>query len=196
MVIDTCKEKQSSYDPQNRMPLLLEKFSSLDSLKQRRGRAGRVRPGTCYKLISKDTMKKLKEHGEPEIKRCALDQTLLSALFLGVENGFGSFLRTLLDPPSKDAILSAIFALRTLGAVKIVDEKKVVLTPLGKHLAGIPAPPPVGKLMVIGSILGVRREAITIGECVVYYYFFLLLKFYHPLSIHTKCVLLAIHTYY
>ena len=43
LVIDTCKEKQSSYDPINRMPLLLETFASRDSLKQRRGRAGRVR---------------------------------------------------------------------------------------------------------------------------------------------------------
>lgn len=50
IVIDTAREKQSSYDPSNRMPLLIEKFASRDSLKQRRGRAGRVRPGSCYKV--------------------------------------------------------------------------------------------------------------------------------------------------
>lgn len=42
-VIDSCREKQSSYDPVNRMPLLVERFASADSLKQRRGRAGRIR---------------------------------------------------------------------------------------------------------------------------------------------------------
>ena len=68
VVIDTCKEKQSSFDPVNRMPLLLERFTSQDSLKQRRGRAGRVRPGTCYKLVSTKTYNKLPEHGEPEIR--------------------------------------------------------------------------------------------------------------------------------
>lgn len=50
IVIDTTREKQSSYDPSNRMPLLIEKYASQDSLKQRRGRAGRVRPGSCYKV--------------------------------------------------------------------------------------------------------------------------------------------------
>ncbi len=41
IVVDTCKEKQSSFDPTNRMPLLLEQCASRDSLKQRRSRAGR-----------------------------------------------------------------------------------------------------------------------------------------------------------
>jgi HrpA-like RNA helicase len=51
VVIDSCREKQSSYDPINRMPMLLDQFASKASLKQRRGRAGRVRSGKCYKLI-------------------------------------------------------------------------------------------------------------------------------------------------
>ena len=41
VVIDSCREKQSSYDPVNRMPLLLDQFASRASLKQRRGRAGK-----------------------------------------------------------------------------------------------------------------------------------------------------------
>ena len=146
IVIDTCREKQSSYDPVNRMPMLVERFASRDSLKQRRGRAGRVRPGTCYKLISKKTLDKLAQHGEPEIRRCALDQTLLSLLFLGVENGSGSFLQHLLDPPSRKSIDAALFSLKKIGAiVKSAKANEFILTPLGMHLAGIPAPPPIGK---------------------------------------------------
>ena len=148
IVVDTCREKQSSYDPSNRMPLLIEKLASRDSLRQRRGRAGRVRPGTCYKLISKDTHSKLSQHGEPEITRCALDQTLLSLLFLGVEKGSGNFLSTLIDPPSDVAVDAAIFSLQKIGAVISTnsrEERMVTLTPLGQHLAGIPAPPSVGK---------------------------------------------------
>jgi len=64
IVIDTAREKQSSYDPSNRMPLLVEKFACRDSLKQRRGRAGRVRPGSCYKVsigafFSRESISKL-----------------------------------------------------------------------------------------------------------------------------------------
>jgi len=146
IVVDTCREKESSYDPVNRMPLLLEQFASQASLKQRRGRAGRVREGVCYKLISSGTYNKLKEHGDPEIRRCALDQTLLSLLFLGVERGSGTFTRTLMDPPSQDSVDSAILSLRKLGAVASGEAPgEVCLTPLGMHLAGIPAPPSVGK---------------------------------------------------
>jgi len=122
------------------MPLLLEQFASKASLKQRRGRAGRVREGVCYKLISRSTFQKLKEHGDPEIKRCALESTLLSLLFLG----FGSdFMNKLMDPPSKESVESALFSLKKLGAV--VSDSGGALTPLGMHLAGIPAPPTVGK---------------------------------------------------
>ena len=150
IVIDSCREKQSSYDPSNRMPLLVERFAAKANLKQRRGRAGRVRSGACYKLISKRTYDNLPEHGEPEIHRCALDQTLLSLMFLGVESGTGRFLRTLLDPPSKPSVDAAIISLQQLGAVTTGDGD-LSLTPLGLHLAGIPAPPTVGKSEFCGS---------------------------------------------
>jgi len=117
-------------------------------LKQRRGRAGRVRPGSCYKLISRETLSKLPQHGEPEIKRCALDQTLLSLLFLGVEQGSGNFLSKMIDPPSQIAIDAATFSLEKIGAVVVSnsrEERRLTLTPLGLHLAGIPAPPVIGK---------------------------------------------------
>lgn len=164
IVIDSCREKESSFDPANRMPLLLEQFASQASLKQRRGRAGRVRKGVCYKLISKNTYDQLPAHGEPEIQRCALDQTLLSLLFLGVERGSGTFMKKLLDPPSQESVDSAFDYLRDLGAVAPGDaEGETVLTPLGMHLAGIPAPPSVGKLLVMGSILGCRKAALAMA---------------------------------
>jgi len=164
VVIDCCREKQSSYDPVNRMPLLLERFAAKANLKQRRGRAGRVRAGTCYKLISEATYNKLPEHGTPEIHRCALDQTFLSLLFLGVERGSGNFLQTLLDPPSKSSLDAAISSLQKLGAVSSTGENgKVELTPLGMHLAGIPAPPTVGKILVMGAILGCRSASLAMA---------------------------------
>ena len=167
IVIDSCREKQSSYDPVNRMPLLLERFASQASLKQRRGRAGRVQKGTCYKLISKPTYSKLPMHGTPEIHRCALDQTLLSLMFLGVERGSGNFLRTLLDPPSQQSLDSAIVSLQRVGAVSDHNAAgKIDLTPLGMHLAGIPAPPTVGKstlkwqLFVVAVVVAVVVTAL------------------------------------
>lgn len=162
MVIDTCKEKQSSFDPINRMPLLLEVFASQDSLRQRRGRAGRVRPGVCYKLISKQHHSKLPAHGTPEIKRCAIEQTLLSLLFLGLEDGSGEFLRSMIDPPSNESIQSSLLCLEQLGAIER-DDGTATLCPLGRHLSGIPAPPTVAKLLIMGSLLGCRSIALAIA---------------------------------
>jgi ATP-dependent RNA helicase DHX57 len=166
IVIDSCREKQSSYDPSNRMPLLVDCFASRANLKQRRGRAGRVQSGTCYKLISKKTYDNLPEHGEPEILRCALDQTLLSLMFLGLERGTGTFLRTLLDPPSKSSVDAAVFSLQQIGAVTTGDFD-LSLTPLGLHLAGIPAPPSVGK-----SELRVKSSHLSASCCLYSSFYF------------------------
>jgi ATP-dependent RNA helicase DHX57 len=175
------------------MPQLVEQFASKASLKQRRGRAGRVRNGTSYKLISRDTYDALRDHSEPEIRRVALDQTLLQLIFLGVERGTGTFTSTLLDPPSKESMEAATFSLQKLGAVESDgDEGGLMLTPLGEHLAAIPAPPTVGKrksvassillclllpciqhlclssslyqiVLVMGSILGCRETALAMA---------------------------------
>jgi len=163
VVIDSCREKQSSYDPVNRMPMLLDQFASKASLKQRRGRAGRVRSGKCYKLISRDTHSKLPDHTAPEISRCALDQTLLSLLFLGAEDGTGRFLQNLLDPPSEASVKAATMSLRKMGALQETEPGKLFLSPLGMHLAGIPAPPTIGKLLIMGSILGCRTGALAMA---------------------------------
>lgn len=157
VVIDGCREKQSSYDPVNRMPLLIEVFASQASIKQRRGRAGRVREGKCYKLISRDTHAKLHQHSAPEITRCALDQTLLSLLFLGVETGNGTFLRTLLDPPKAQAVDAAVHSLWKIGALEKSGPEALVLTPLGMHLAGIPAPPMIGKSKLVCASHSLRN---------------------------------------
>ena len=162
IVVDTCKEKQSSFDPINRMPLLLEQFASQDSLRQRRGRAGRVRPGVCYKLISKQHHSTLPPHGTPEIKRCALEQTILSLLFLGLEDGSAEFLSSMIDPPSKASINSAFVCLEQLGAIE-KEGGMITLCPLGRHLAGIPAPPAVAKLLVMGSLLECRSISLAIA---------------------------------
>jgi ATP-dependent RNA helicase DHX57 len=87
-------------------------------------------------------------------------------VFLGIENGSGSFLSKLIDPPSRDAIDSAIFSLDNIGAIVTTcnrERKNVALTPLGLHLAGIPAPPSIGKLLVMGALLGCRSAALAIA---------------------------------
>lgn len=52
-VVDTGKVKEQRKDPINETPTLVECWVSRASAKQRRGRAGRVRPGIAYHLFSR-----------------------------------------------------------------------------------------------------------------------------------------------
>ena len=143
---------------------MISEYHPLTSgLKQRRGRAGRVRPGTCFKLISFGTFESLRNDTEPEILRTALDQTLLSLLFLGVDcSESGSFMSSLLDPPNAESLQSAWESLQTLGAVNVRKEQ---LTPLGMHLAGIPAPPVVGKSEYSSLLSRTQPETLLLHAC-------------------------------
>lgn len=52
-VVDPGKAKENGYDPQTRMQTLQECWISQANAKQRRGRAGRVQPGVCFKLYTR-----------------------------------------------------------------------------------------------------------------------------------------------
>lgn len=57
---------------------LVMQFASQDSLRQRRGRAGRVQEGRCFRLITYNTYNnKLMPHSIPEILRVSLDNIVL-----------------------------------------------------------------------------------------------------------------------
>jgi ATP-dependent RNA helicase DHX57 len=85
-VIDTGRFKETSYDPQNNMRKLEEVWASRAACKQRRGRAGRVKAGKCYKLYTRNAeMTKMAERPEPEIRRVPLEQLCLSVRAMGIK---------------------------------------------------------------------------------------------------------------
>lgn len=51
-VVDTGQIKEKSYDPQTKLSSLLPTMISRANANQRAGRAGRLRPGFCYRLYS------------------------------------------------------------------------------------------------------------------------------------------------
>jgi HrpA-like RNA helicase len=63
-----------------------------------------------------------------------------------MEDGTGCFMNKLLDPPKQKSLDAAAINLEKLGAINRNSVSgECVLTPLGMHLAAIPAPPIVGK---------------------------------------------------
>ena len=156
-VIDCGRVKETSFDPQNNMVKLEEVWASRAACKQRKGRAGRVQAGVCYKLYTRNAEAKMAERPEPEIKRVPLEQLCLSVRAMGIPN-VSAFLASALTPPETLAVEGAVELLGRMGALD-GDE----LTALGRHLSTIPADLRCGKLMVYGAIFGCLEACLTIA---------------------------------
>ena len=161
VVIDLGKVKETGYNATSRMNTLLTKWVSQASARQRRGRAGRVRPGRCIRLYSRHRHDQLfAEYQQPEILRVPLDAlTLQLKLLNGDQTDPREFLARAVDPPEAAAVEAAVAELTTLGALSAEQS----LTPLGSHLALLPVDPRIGKMLVFGALMGCLEPVLTIA---------------------------------
>ena len=156
-VVDTGRVKETSFDPANNMVKLAEVWASRAACKQRRGRAGRVRAGKCYKLYTRSAEAKMAERPDPEIRRVPLEQLCLSVKAMGVVD-VPAFLGSALTPPESLAVEGALQLLARMGAL---DDN--AMTSLGRHLSMIPADLRCGKLLVYGAAFGCLEACMTIA---------------------------------
>ncbi|OMO49784.1 hypothetical protein CCACVL1_30803 [Corchorus capsularis] len=162
-VIDCGKAKETSYDALNKLACLLPSWISKASAHQRRGRAGRVQPGVCYRLYPKVIHDAMLEYQLPEILRTPLQELCLhiKSLQLGT---VGTFLAKALQPPDPLAVQNAIELLKTIGALDDAEE----LTPLGRHLCTLPVDPNIGKMLLMGAIFQCLNPALTIAAALAH----------------------------
>jgi HrpA-like RNA helicase len=159
VVIDTGRMKQTQYSPQSKMSSLIECWISRANALQRSGRAGRVKPGKCFRLYTKLRYEtKFKEQQVPEIFRISLESLCLSikALKMG---SIEEVLSEALEPPSSEAIKSSIRSLIHLGALDFNEE----LRPLGAHLSKIPLDVQLAKMILYASMLQCLDPVLTIA---------------------------------
>lgn len=85
-VVDPGFSKQRVYNPRIRVESLLVSPISKASAQQRAGRAGRTRPGKCFRLYTeKDFMSELEDQTHPEILRSNLANVVLELVKLGIK---------------------------------------------------------------------------------------------------------------
>lgn len=158
-VIDTGRVKETRYDSLSNMVILDEVWASRAACQQRRGRAGRVQSGQCYKLYTrKAEQKNMPERPEPEIRRVPLEQLCLSVKAMSGIRDVTTFLANTITPPESQAIEGAICLLHRIGAL---DQDR--LTSLGRYLSLIPADLRIAKLLTYGAIFGCVESCLSIA---------------------------------
>ncbi|KAF5352726.1 hypothetical protein D9756_005876 [Leucocoprinus leucothites] len=148
-VIDVGKVKEARYSPTTDLTRIEETLVTKAASRQRRGRAGRMQPGVCYKLYTRHVENvTMEEFPRPEIFRVPLEQISLSAKVMNEDKDVKSIFGQLIDPPNPDTIERAWFNLQELGAIDSSNK----LTPLGKHIAMLPLDVRLAKMLILGTI--------------------------------------------
>ncbi|DAZ98952.1 TPA: hypothetical protein N0F65_000484 [Lagenidium giganteum] len=155
-VVDPGFSKQNVYNPRIRVQSLLVSPISRASAKQRAGRAGRTRPGKCFRLYTEQSfVRDLEEQTYPEILCSEMSGVVLTLKQLGIDD-LVHF--DFMDPPAPETLMRALEMLNYLGALD--DEGD--LTKLGKQMAMLPVEPQLAKMLIASGDLQVPEEAATI----------------------------------
>lgn len=141
-VVDPGFSKQKVYNPRIRVESLLVSPISKASAQQRAGRAGRTRPGKCFRLYTEGAFKKeLIDQSYPEILRSNLASTVLELKKLGIDD-LVHF--DLMDPPAPETLMRALEELNYLACLD--DEGE--LTALGKLASDFPLDPALAVMLI------------------------------------------------
>ena len=143
VVVDTGFGRTQKFDPKSGLSRLVTVQISKDSADQRAGRAGRLSPGTCYRMWTKATQSRLQEHRHPEILEADLSSLALDMAQWGIQD-FQQL--TWLSPPPKGAIA---YATQTLHELNALENGK--LTQHGKLVHRLPCHPRIAHMLVMAE---------------------------------------------
>lgn len=150
VVVDSGLQRAPRFDPGSGMTRLVTLPVSRASADQRRGRAGRMGPGICYRLWQKTAHQTLLPHNRPEILDADLAGLTLELAVWGID---APDALCWLDPPPEAAFAIARQLLQDLGAL---DEAGKV-TAHGRHMADLPLHPRLAHMLLAarGNKMGV-----------------------------------------
>ncbi|CAM6103349.1 unnamed protein product [Calypogeia fissa] len=158
-VIDPGLVKQRQYNPATGMDSLAVVAISRVQAIQRAGRAGRTRPGRCYRLYPELAYEhELLRVTVPEIQRSSLAGTVLHLKSLELPD-IDILHFDFLDPPSKEALEDALRQLFMIDAIDTTGS----ITDLGKRMAALPLDPSLARALLAAEELGCLDQALTVA---------------------------------
>ncbi len=140
VVVDGGRARRARFDPASGMSRLVTERVSRAEAEQRRGRAGRVAAGLCYRMWTKGEEGALPGFAPPEIEVADLSGLALELALWGSD---GSGLAFLTAPPAP-ALAEARALLRDLGAL----DGQGRITAHGRALAALPLHPRLAHMLV------------------------------------------------
>lgn len=146
VVIDSGYCRQPRFDSGSGLTRLELCRISQASATQRAGRAGRLGPGTCYRLWTQSNQGTLLPFTPPEMRNADLSSLALELINWGVTD---PATLTWLDPPATTAWKAALTLLKTLTALNSEEQ----LTAHGRALAELPCHPRLGCLLLAAQQL-------------------------------------------
>lgn len=156
-VVDCGFVKLRAYNPKTGIETLTATSVSKASAAQRAGRAGRTRPGKCFRLYTEDAYDSLPDANPPEIQRSNLAPFVLQLKALGVDN----VLRfDYITPPPAELMVKALELLFSLGAL---DEYAKLTKPMGLRMAELAVEPMMAKTLLSAPNFGCLSEMLTIA---------------------------------
>ena len=152
VVVDAGMRRYAEFDPVTGMSRLVTAKVSQAAADQRRGRAGRVSDGHCYRLWSEGMQASLMPQTPPEILHADLAPLALELACWGSVDAAGL---AWLDPPPPAPLAQARDLLRRLEAIDAAAR----ITPHGRALAKVGAHPRLAHMLVKAGELGAPRLA-------------------------------------
>lgn len=155
IVMDAGLSRESLYSHHTGMSRLITVRVSKASADQRRGRAGRLGPGVCYRLWSEEEHRALAEERKPEILAADLTSLALELAVWGVDSP--TELRWL-DAPPPAAFQQSRELLAQLGCLK-----EGAITAHGQTIADMGTHPRLGHMLIRSVTYGLTEEAALIA---------------------------------
>ncbi|KAH8678087.1 P-loop containing nucleoside triphosphate hydrolase protein [Xylariales sp. PMI_506] len=156
-VIDSGFVKLRAFDPRTGIETLTVTPVSKAAASQRAGRAGRTKPGKCFRLYTEENFHALPDMNVPEIQRTNLAPFVLQLKALGIDNVVRF---DYLTSPPAELLMKATEVLFSLGAL---DEYAKLTRPLGLRMAELAVEPMMAKTLLTAPTFGCLSEILTIA---------------------------------
>lgn len=143
LVVDSAQERVARFDARSGLTRLVTQRISVASMTQRAGRAGRLEPGICVHLLSKEQAERAAAQSSPEIVSSDLSGLLMELIQWGCQDP--AQLKWLDLPPA----VNLAAARKLLSQLQALEDGR--LTPFGQRMAALGNDPRLAAMLAAAN---------------------------------------------